>query len=682
MPSSILKIKLAPKIIILLVIIIFGIMSVYGFFQIQTIKKNLSNDAEKNHIILLANSLETLSQSLWDMNPKAAIKAMNPIFQFGTVKSFKLYDAKGALFTGLQFTQSVDGIIKIIPVPSEHANFLDLNLGDPASSRIPYSDNVINNIEPMINYPNQNHRLISSLWWKYESDQNPRLIGHVVMDFSTEFIVQRTNEQIISFVYLTIGLSLIILILTFSFLRLQVISPIENLFNASHDMSNGIFTLSKRSKFQDEIGKLIDNFNLMVSKIEKNLNVIRAMSDAAQEIVNCVDLKNASEIFDSYIQKLVKSNKVEVWINFEVNENDEIKSLVRISDNKRITNTDSTFQKIILAHDIIEQGRSDQNGELNSILSPLINSHNILVGMIEIFFDKANSKLEDDEKRIIKNLALSLTTSIENYRNILKEKVRFAMERDFELAGVIQDALISRTIDQSNYYNLATFYKAANKCGGDWFGTYSYGEDKLLVLFGDVTGHGVPAALVTAVARGASDMLRQTLPAKEDHDFEQMPPKALEYLNECIYLMGHQTYFMTMMAVLFDFKKQKIYASSAGQTPILHMSAESGENTVKYLYPWNGPRLGFESFVAYESRQFDFKPNDRILLFTDGLTEGENLDGIQFGHRRLRALAENIFDEDRELLLNNIIKEANDYCDGVTQKDDIALMLIDFLRQD
>jgi sigma-B regulation protein RsbU (phosphoserine phosphatase) len=420
----------------------------------------------------------------------------------------------------------------------------------------------------------------------------------------------------------------------------------------------------------------------MVQKIEHNLNLIRGLSEASQEIVKCKDPKEVAEVYGKYAQKLIQSENVEIWINSQQEQTIESGSLVRLSDNKEIQANDPMFQKIVIKSGMDPHNNENSSDFEHALVIPLINSKNKVLGMVEIFYRQNKVKYAEEEVRIIKGLGVSLTTAIENYWHVLKETGRANVERDLELAGAVQDSLISRSFPTSDIYDISTYYKTASQCGGDWFGVYYFENNKVLVLFGDVTGHGTPAALMTAVTRGAADMLKQLLEVNDKNPIENLPAKALEYINECINQTGRQSYFMTMVATLFDFKEEKMYASSAGHTPPAFLHQEHGKSIVKYIYPKIGSRLGFEPSAKYESQTFDFHPGNEILFYTDGIVEGENKTGKEYGFKKFKSSMENHHADDPNQFLKNISDDAFLFFDGVPPKDDIAMLLVRFLKKE
>ncbi len=570
------NLKLAPKIITLLIIVIFGLMSIYGIFQISRMEKSLNSDAEKNHILLLSNSLGVFSKSIWEFDKDISTRGMSPLFDGGTVQSIRIFDVRGNLFNGLRFSKSVDGKNQIDAIVDDHFKYSDLKIGEPSKAKMIYNDKPSLMVASIENYPEQRHRLVASLWWKENSDASPNFLGNVVMEFSTKYIKELIHEQKIIFVGLSVMLSVSILFLTFIFLEFQVIFPIAKLMQVSLEVASGKFTILKPRNAKDEIGSLTDNFNYMVNKIERNLTLIRGLSEASQEIVKCKYPVEVGEVYGMYAKKLLKATRIEIWINSLSEASTDAINMKRLSDNKDSDKSDLSLQKMISTKDVIRLEEINSEDFIHVMVVPLLNSNHILLGMVEIFYNKNEVKYGEEEVRIIKGLAVSLSTAIENYWHVLKEKDRANLERD----------------------------------------------------------------------------------------------------NQCIHQTGRQTYFMTMVAALFNFKEGKMYASSAGHTPPAFVFPKEGKSEIKYIYPANGSRLGFDAEYQYQSQTFDFKPGQQILFYTDGIIEGESPAGKEYGLKKLKQSMEIHGAEAPDNFVQKIADDAFKFFDGTPAKDDIAMLVI------
>ena len=682
--------KLAPKIILLLLVVTFGVMSIYSFFQIKKAEKSFNADAEANHVLLLSNSLGFLSKSLWELDKDIAARGMKPLFEAETVINIQIFDTEGHFFSGFQYNISADNKKELVEAEAKR-NEKDIKTIEFQKFKRDYDAIPSKMVSSMHNLTDGTHMLIGSLWWKETEFSDPKFLGYVVLNFSTEYIEKRLLEQKISFTLFTIALSITILLLTYAFLKKQIINPIRLLMQASLDIADGKFTKIK-NKFrynigngEDEIDKLTTNFNFMVDKIEHSLLMIRGLSEASQAIVKCMKIEDSVNVYEKYLKDLVKLNKVEVWLNKENEALNEPKAIIRVSDNLQKENLEPILKQIFSTHELIfENSQLFVSGDYinNSIiLIPLLNSKNVFVGIVELFFAKSLATLSQEGIGIIKTLSTSLVTAIENEWHVIREKNRANLERDIELASAVQDSIISKNYPNSKFFDCSIFFKTASQCGGDWFGIYELDEHRIIVLFGDVTDHGTPAALITAVTRGSADMLFQFIKLGNNKIGNDFPSQVLKFINECIVDTGRKTYLMTMVAALIDFKENKIYASSAGHTPPAIVNTNSEKVDVKYIYPAMGSRLGFAKGTDYETKEFDFVPGQKIVFYTDGIVEGESPQAKEYGLKNFKKSMELHGALEPNEFIKNLTTDAYKYFDGIPQKDDIALLAIRYMKE-
>ena len=533
------------------------------------------------------------------------------------------------------------------------------------------------------NVPNTEiRRFVYALYSAPSKDKPEAFGGAFVIEASTNSLHERIIDMIQRLI-LGLSASLVVaVIFTYLFLQFQLVRPIVRLMQASLDIAAGKFTklAQPKNKNSDEIAMLTSNFNFMVNKIEINLNLIRGISEASQEIVKCKTFPEIVEVYLKHAQKLFHAGKVDIWISSKGQPTEDSTSLKRISDGVILDNDSPMLKKVLASRDVINIDPSENEAKLKGLCLPLINGRGVLLGLIELYFPEDNNSYGEEEIRIANSLGISSTTAIENCWRVEEEKDKANMERDLELASAVQDSIVSKFIPINDNCDVATYYKTAGSCGGDWFGTYDVGKNKILILFGDVTGHGTPAALITAVTRGSADMLKHfiTDPKREAVDIN-LPATALGYLNECIFGTGRQTYFMTMVAALIDFDSKKIYASSAGHTPPALITVGEVNSTVKYFYPKGGNRLGFQKDSKYEIQEFDFVPGQQVLFYTDGVIEGENQVGREYGMKKFKQSMEARGVLTPMDMIKLISEDAFKYFDGVPPKDDIAMLAIRFL---
>lgn len=233
-----------------------------------------------------------------------------------------------------------------------------------------------------------------------------------------------------------------------------------------------------------------------------------------------------------------------------------------------------------------------------------------------------------DSGELLLRVKNSLTRSF-----LSREKVQ--RDQNLEAARAVQQALlpIERTFPG---VRIEDHYQAAEQTGGDWFG-YAYDDryDRLYVAIGDVTGHGVPAALVTGAAAGA-------FKASVSHlrDLDLRPDHALMALAQAVHEAVRDTgrragRMMTMTFVCLDVRTGEGFYLNAGHQPFYVFGGGQAK-----AYVQKGSALGSDDSLEFAVDTFRLASGEGIFLHTDGLTENENARGKTLSPRRLQKLLE------------------------------------------
>lgn len=228
----------------------------------------------------------------------------------------------------------------------------------------------------------------------------------------------------------------------------------------------------------------------------------------------------------------------------------------------------------------------------------------------------------------------AMSGKIQDLIELSKAQVR--MEGELAIASTVQQTLIPPTQFRNENILIHSHYEPASECGGDWWGFFGVGN-KIAIMIGDATGHGLPSALITAAARSCVSMLHKL--AQEHPDFSFSPGSMLSYANRVIYDAAAGKIMMTFFAGVIDFSEQKMTYASAGHNPPWLLTREGSSFNLKSLTS-KGVRLGENRDTGdYEEQTISVAPGDLLFLYTDGILEGKNMRGEDYGKKRMRQLA-------------------------------------------
>ncbi|HTL12504.1 MAG TPA: SpoIIE family protein phosphatase, partial [Bdellovibrionota bacterium] len=244
------------------------------------------------------------------------------------------------------------------------------------------------------------------------------------------------------------------------------------------------------------------------------------------------------------------------------------------------------------------------------------------------------------------------------------------IEGELAIASTVQQTLIPPPrFDHPKIY-IRSHYQSASECGGDWWGFFGVG-DKIALMIADATGHGIPSALITASARSCFSVMNKL--AQEDPDFSFSPSSMLSYANRVIYDASGATIMMTFWVGVVDFSTNTLTYANAGHNPPWLFSRKGAEFKMQSLVS-KGTRAG-ESRDAPEfpEKKVQLQRGDLLFLYTDGLLEGTNGAGEQYGKKRARQTVEKYLSGGPDGIVDGIMKDFLPYNGDKPLDDDVTL---------
>jgi two-component system sensor histidine kinase ChiS len=253
----------------------------------------------------------------------------------------------------------------------------------------------------------------------------------------------------------------------------------------------------------------------------------------------------------------------------------------------------------------------------------------------------------------------------------LKESVREKdmlenLQRELSVAQKIQQALLPVKYPQMPGLRIAARYYPMAEIGGDFYDFVEH-EEGLGVLIADVSGHGIPAALIASMVKMAFSLNRHLAPR---------PGKMLTALNQvlCDKVDNH---FVTASYYFIDFKERKVLHASAGHPPLYFVSRNSGTIQERKT---RGSFLGVFPEIQHEEGEDSLESGIRLLQVTDGVVENRSRAGHEFGYSRLRDIILKTTQLDSEEMADSLMKELREHNPEYFD-DDVTFVLIDYTAE-
>jgi serine phosphatase RsbU (regulator of sigma subunit)/predicted ester cyclase len=244
-----------------------------------------------------------------------------------------------------------------------------------------------------------------------------------------------------------------------------------------------------------------------------------------------------------------------------------------------------------------------------------------------------------------------------------QERIEHArVQQELEVARTVQQASLPTGVPSLEEWQINPYCQPAKEVGGDFYEFFQLDDGRVGFAVGDVSGKGVPAALVMT---GTSAYLGGVAAAAA-----APPGETLALANEALFARIPANMFVTCFYAILDPKSCSLrYANAGHDLPYLHRNGEAEELRAR------GMPLGIMPGMSYEEREVSLAEGTCVLFYSDGLVEAHNPRGEMFGFPRLRALVTE--HGEKRSLRNVLLEELYTFVgEGWEQEDDITLLTL------
>lgn len=252
------------------------------------------------------------------------------------------------------------------------------------------------------------------------------------------------------------------------------------------------------------------------------------------------------------------------------------------------------------------------------------------------------------------------------------EMALMKQEHEMAIASQIQRNLTPSSTPEIAGYDVAHFYVSAGNVGGDYVDFLPLDADRVGIVIADVSGKGVPAAIVMAMTRA---FLRADALNGDAGGVDYSPRRVLTSVNKRLSDDIRRGMFVTAQYLIIDRQKHRVTFASAGHNPMVVWRART--ETVE-LVTANGMALGFHGGELFERNLQEkvvlLEPGDRIVLYTDGVTEAYDEQRDLFGEKRLYAVTKKAGALGSADFIRALVKAVENFRGQAAQSDDMTII--------
>jgi sigma-B regulation protein RsbU (phosphoserine phosphatase) len=400
------------------------------------------------------------------------------------------------------------------------------------------------------------------------------------------------------------------------------------------------------------------------------------LNDIATAITSTQSLEQIVELI---VQKCIKHLSVEQGVVMILDEQDKqnpFRTMIRKQDSQlkvlpyrfdiQLTGWMLKNKKSLLINDLKSDNRFnysiDNSIPIDTLLSVPLQLKGNMIGLITVFNKRSPEGFSANDQRLLSIIAAQSAQVIENARLIQKEQALLKIQEELRMAKDIQMNLLPKKIPVIDRYDIFAINESASEVGGDYYDFIKLSDSKIAFCLGDITGKGMPAAMLMA-------NLQATLRSQA-----AIQKSIKDILRNCNIFLFHSTdsnKFATLFYAELDASQNLLTYCNAGHDSPLVVNEDKVTPLEK-----GGLLLGCFELAEYEQESKEIALNEIIMIYSDGVTEAMNENEEEFGEDRLKLIITSNLNLSSKQLAEKIIGEVKNHSVKVPQSDDISLMII------
>lgn len=412
------------------------------------------------------------------------------------------------------------------------------------------------------------------------------------------------------------------------------------------------------------------------SRLKAAIEELAILNDIATAITSTQSLE---KIVALIVQRCIKHLKVEQGVVMLLDEQDAEKpfqTMIRKQDSSvnilpyrfdsQVTGWMLKNKSPLLINNLKNDSRfkfTDQTDlPVKTLLSVPMSLKGKMIGLLSLFNKKSESGFSNDDQRLLSIIAAQSAHVLEHARLLQKEQELHRMEEEYRMAKEIQLNILPKQIPSINGYDIFAINIPAREVGGDYYDFIKLPGDKIAFCLGDITGKGLPAAMLMANLQAT--LRGQALTQKNVSD-------NIKNSNILLFNSTAENRFATLFYGELDFVNHTItYCNAGHDAPISILQ--------KKIIRLNegGLLMGCFDFAEYEQVSKRIESGELLLIYSDGITEAMNASNLEFGEEKLLDILKSNLNLSAKELTEMIIAEVKSHSSRVEQSDDITLMVI------
>jgi len=410
-------------------------------------------------------------------------------------------------------------------------------------------------------------------------------------------------------------------------------------------------------------GLMVEEIQGVNRKLDRKIQQLNTIFDISRELNTTLDRNKIVNLLSFAVMGELMVNKCVVAT--ACNDHWEVSlskgTSVTIPENAEFSQvTEPVFMEESASHEVFHSAGL-------SVLVPM-RLHEVTHGVIMIGPKISDSDFDEADLEFLKTLGNQAVTAIENARLFEEALEKQRLEEELNLARHIQQDLLPSDLPLISGYDIAAVNIPSKQVGGDYFDVIPIREGVYGIAIADVSGKGAGAALLMANLQASLHAL-----CSDEDTISDMVSKVNRLVCQNTSLDKYITFFYGELNVA----DHTFTYCNAGHNPPYKVTA----NGQVYDLTIGGIVLGMMPEMAYQTETIKMEPNDRIVMFTDGITESMDANEEEFGENRVKKIIQEDVNLSAQALLDRIVNEAKQFSAEYMENDDITLVVLRKLKK-
>ena len=416
---------------------------------------------------------------------------------------------------------------------------------------------------------------------------------------------------------------------------------------------------------------------------KENLRLRNAVEELAilNEIAIAVSsTQSLDSIVNLIVNKCIKHLKVEQAVVMLLNEKDidkPFQTMIRQQDSvagalpyrfdAQLTGWMLKNKAPLLTNNLNEDKRFNLLGQdslnINSLLSVPLFLKGKMLGLLTVFNKKGGRDFTAEDQKLLSIIAAQSAQVIENARLYEEEQAFIRLREEMRLAYEIQVNLLPHTSPEYDGYQISGKSIPAKEVGGDYFDFMPIDEERMAFCLGDISGKGIPAALLMA-------NLQATLRGQTILNFSCKD--CISFANKLLYRNTDPHRYATLFYGILNLKNNEVSYCNAGHNNPILISADKKVQRLDI----GGVVVGVMPEYPYKEISIPMNAGDLLVIYSDGITEAMNEFEEEYEEERFINLLLELQDRSADNIIETVLKSVNEFSGHTEPMDDKTLVVI------